>query len=374
MRRPLIALAAALAAVAAGLGWAQQADETVILAAPAAVDQYLAGRDVQVLAEVRGDLVAAGQTVTLSGAVTGDLIAAGETLIVAGPVGDDVRAAGRQVRIGAAVGDHLVAAGQSVALEPGARVGAWAWLAGERIDLHGRVGGEVRAAGARINVTGRIDGDLRALGGRIRILPTAVIGGDLVWSADHPPEIAEGAVIEGEVTEVPLPEKKPAGVLIAVGVGGVIVFLLSLWLTALVLYLLYPGIARRAAGTIGARPWACLGLGLAVVAAGPLAIGLLFATLVGSLLALLLLGAYLLVLVLGGLAGVFAVSEGGLRLLGRAERAGTGARSLALAGALLALLLVQAVPVLGQLAALLTLLLGVGALKLLAYRAWAASR
>ncbi|MFC6671146.1 hypothetical protein [Marinobacterium aestuariivivens] len=59
-------------------------DEFVHIEEPQAEDVYVAGRDVEVVADLGQDLVAAGQRVSVSGRVGGDLIAAAETLILRG--------------------------------------------------------------------------------------------------------------------------------------------------------------------------------------------------------------------------------------------------------------------------------------------------
>jgi cytoskeletal protein CcmA (bactofilin family) len=364
-----------LAILVAASTLAQDAGELVIIDEPTQSDQYLAGRDVEVHAQVTGDVVAAGGTVTISAPVTGDVIVAAETCRLKGAVGDDVRAAGRQVLVASTVADHLVAAGQKVTLEPESSIGTWAWIAGERVRIDGRVGGEVRVAARRVSLGGHVVGDARIIADEIEIRRTAVIDGDLLWSGENEPKIMAGAVVKGEVVEQPLAfETAPSAeqISVQIGIGGLIFIFLSAWFAAAALYLLFPKLAPSASGAAVAGTWVCLGLGLAVFAATPVLVLVLFVTAVGSLFGLILLFSYTTALLVGWLTGALIFAEGGLRLLGKAQAGRKIPRVLAVGAVLAVLMLFQFVPLIGALLSLLTLLLGLGTLTLLGYRDWSA--
>lgn len=347
---------------------AQWAGETVALRAPVDHDVYAAGGEVSVTTRLGGDIAAAGQQVVIDGEVIGDVMAAGETVRLRGQFRDDVRVAGREVIVAGQVADHLVAAGASVTLAPEAVIGQWAWMAGGRVDVAGRIAGPVRIAAGSARIRGEVGGDLEVVGDDIVLVRGAHVGGDLVWQGSQAPRIETGARVDGQIIERPLSGMAPGAPGAPqrggwVAAGAVIV-------AAIVLYLLFPGVAARSAATFRSAPWKTLGLGLAILAATPLVMGVLFATVVGALLALGLLAAYLLALLLGFLLGVYCLADLGLRSVKR-DDAGKPLRALALALAVLLLALVQLVPIAGGLLALLVLLYGLGALNLAAYRGYA---
>jgi cytoskeletal protein CcmA (bactofilin family) len=343
---------------------AQEAGEEVRLQGVITEDVYAAGGVVDVLATVEGDVVVAGGRVVIGETVSGDVMAAGGSVEVHAAVADDVRLAGGDVRLRGTVADDVMAAGGNVSLLPDSRVGGRAWLSGGRIKVAGFIARELKAAGGEILVSGRVDGNVDIKGRKIRILDGAVIDGDLSYASPHEAEIAEGAEIRGSIHYEPA--ERPMGTIIAGAIGVVFLVLLSLILTGILWYLLLPRFIGRAVDDIRGEPWKCLGLGLALFAATPLVISVLFATLVGWLPALVLGALYLLLLLSGFLISIFFV---GKRIRGQREMSRAGhLGSFALAGFLIVLL--GLVPVLGTLLLFVLMLLGVGSMTLGLHRTY----
>jgi cytoskeletal protein CcmA (bactofilin family) len=360
----LILLSLGLPSIAA----AQTAGETVITQGTVKQDIYLAGGTVDMLATVEGDVVAAGGQVSIDNTVSGDVMAIGGNVSVRARVGDDVRVAGGNVTLSGTVGDDALAAGGNVLLAPNAAVGGRAWLAGGTVEIAGKVGRGVKAAGNRVIVAGDITGDVQLAADTIEIRPNAVIRGNLTYYSRNEAQIASGAKITGAVQHEPVaPSQKRAqgyvfGHLARLGLY------ISLMLTGIVLYLLFPRAAVGAARTIAETPMKSLGLGLAVLAATPLVALLLFASLLGIWLALTTAAIYLVFLLLGFLTGILAVGDWGLRLIGRAGAATPGWRALSIIAALLLLWVVRFVPGLGGVIVFALLVFGLGALTLHLWR------
>ena len=147
-------------------------------------------------------------------------------------------------------------------------------------------------------------------------------------------------------------------------------FALGLVVAGVVTYLLFPRACESRALAAQASPWKSLGLGLAVLVVTPIAVGLLLVTVVGYLLALMILALYLAPLALGALAGLFSLGDLGLRLLGKRDAASRGLRVLSIVAAIAILAVVQIVPVLGGLSGFLVWLIGLGAVQLSLYRVY----
>lgn len=332
-------------------------------------EQALAAAEVRVENATMGDLFAAGGEVELDRVSAGDVIAAGGALRFRDIAVDDLIAAGGEVDIAGQVRDDLIAAGGRVRQGPGSAVAGYALLAGGDIRIDGRIDGNVKAAGGRIRLAGEVGGDMDLAAHRIVIEPGARIGGRLTYRASEAAEIAPDAVIAGGVEriEAGLPEVSlGAGIAIAIGVW--LVAILGLGVLGAALHGMIPAMIAESVGMLGARPWAALGLGFAVLAATPVAANLLFMTIVGIPLGLFALAVYGVLLVPGLFTAAYWI---GLRLGGAFGWAYQGEpvawRILWTLLGLFVLAVIVLVPVLGFLLVILALALGLGAFVL---RAW----
>ncbi len=326
--------------------FAQDVGDTVVKQGTIKEDLYVAGGTVSVVANVEGDVIAAGGQVTIDNQVSGGVIAAGGNVTVRARVGDDVRAAGAYVL-----------------LAPTATVHGRAWFVGHTVSVAGKIGKGLKAAGNRVVVAGEVAGDVEIYAETIEIQPGAVIGGNLSYHSRNDAQIASGAKIVGKVLREPLPVDGTE----AAGIAGRIargVFYIGLILAGVVLYLLFPVATVGAARTIADSPWKSLGLGFAFLAAAPLVIALLFATVFGVWLALVALALYFLTLFFGFLTGVIYLGEAGLELSGRRAETVMGLRVLAIVIAFLVVWVARFVPVLGGVVVFALMLFGLGALVL----------
>jgi cytoskeletal protein CcmA (bactofilin family) len=341
------------------LAAAQQFGESVIQRGHAQEDLYLGGGSVRVLGQVDGDVSAAGGRVSIEDTVNGDVFAFGGSVDLRATVKDDARVAGGDVTVHGTIGDDLLAAGGTVRVAPEARIGGRAWLAGGTLEIAGRVGKGLKAAGGEIVVAGEILGDAELVGEHIEIRPGAIIHGQLYYRSPNEVRIDPGARVLGAVVQLPLetPPATPAG-----HTGARVFMLLSLLLTASVLFVLFPNFSLVAARSVRAAPWQALGLGLAVLASVPLVVILLLASVVGLWLGLMTLVLYFVLLLLGYLTGVLFVADAGLQRLQRPAAPGKAWMIGALAATLVALALLRLLPVIGALAAFALLLFGLGAL------------
>ena len=350
--------------------YAHQAGEHVRVTGEIDDDIYLAGGQVDLFATVEGDVVVAGGQLNLEGDVRADVTAAGGDIELRGIVADDARIAGGNIRVLANIGDDLVAAGGRIQTGATANIGGSVWISAGDVFIDGEIKQSLHANGGRVIITGRVDGDVELWAEHIEIGSTAVIAGNLHYRSPYPATIAPDARIDGKVSHTPV--EVPVAPIMAGLLLAAILFLLTLMMTAVVLYLAFPGVAQRCSDSIQNQPWVSLGFGLAVLAGGPLVIILLFSTGIGTLLALLLLAAYLIMLLAGYIAGAYYVADAGLRKLNKGNAGRTG-RITAIIVSLLMLSLVNIIPLIGSLLNWLVLLAGMGALKHEMVRAYQAT-
>lgn len=346
-------------------GHAQEIGRSVVVTDPQARDLYAAGAEVDVRAAVVGDVVAAGRNVVIAGAVSEDVIAAGRKVTVSGEVADDVRLVGRDVTLAGKVAGHAVMAGREARLEAGSSVGDWAWVAGRRVYIAGTVEGDLKARGRSLELNGQVNGNVELAGRRLRIGDNAVIKGNLTWRGPRAPKISDEAVITGEIVEgEALREfRRPR-----LGFASRLLLALSVAFTAGLLYTLLRANYQAYGSLVETRPGASMATGLAVFAATPVAIVLLFVSGIGAVFGVLLVLAYLLVLMLGGLSGVILMARLGMLRLRNEQSPGLGAMWLAIAIVALVMALLYLWRPLGSVVAFIVMLLGLGALSLDTWR------
>lgn len=344
--------------------FAQQADNAVVLSDDVREDSYLAGGTVQSRANVTGDLIAFGGLVEIENEVSADVVAAGGTVSMRARVGDDVRLAGGDVSISGPVRGDALAAGGTVVLASSARVGGRAWLVGSTVEVFGNVGHELRAAGRRIVLAGNVVGDATLIADTIEIRPGAVISGNLRYRSPHQAQIGEGARIVGTVTRLDAPQDAQRKSTAAFAGMAWLGFLTSFMLAAFVYALLFPVASLGGARAIGESPWKSLGLGFALLVATPIAIALLFLTLIGAWLGIAAFLLFPVLLLAGFLTGVIWLGDVGLGWTGRRRNTTKGWHMLSIATALLALWIVALIPIVGCVALFAVLLFGIGGLML----------
>jgi cytoskeletal protein CcmA (bactofilin family) len=322
------------------------------------------GRTVTVAAgeTVQGDLLASGGTVRIDGRVDGDLVASGGQVVVAGTV----------------TGDLLAAAGATT--------------------ISGQVDGDARVASGRARIEGRVGEDVLLGAGQVTIAPDATIGGDLIVGAgrlEMDGAVAgsvlastgtyarDGSVGGSERVNVDRPEAEQEPTLADRTVDALRRYV-SILVVGMLLLWLAPRVLRGAADAARGRPLVSFGVGIlgfiGVIVA--LVLMVLVTVLVAVVLGLLGLGSLAGVTVFGGIlvvAGVafllvlavaFAAQAIVGLTLGRLLSPGEGRSFLSGLGALalgvLVVVLVAAIPLAGGWLEALLVLLGLGALLLLA--------
>ena len=377
-------------------------------------DLFISGEDVGVRADVKGDVVAMGEELTIAATVGGDIIAMAGHMnldsIVAGGVfamggrlfgdgeiardasmfagsmswsgrtkgplllaGGSVRMlgeaagpvkilAGKVRQEGAIQGDLLVAGGKVVFTEA-STVDGKVWVTGGKTEIDGAIRGELRIAAHSVEISGRIDGDVYIDGVEIEIDDGAVISGSLHYRSDREAEIASGATIAGDVefTRSEAPRRMVgfafafAGMVALATVGGLI-------LLGAVLLLACPTLFDRVSRNIGERFWASLGIGAAVVFAGPAVIALLVSLVIGIPLAIFIGALYVMALLMGILASGTVVGTRVLRAFGRRNGTSYWARLGVLALGTFLLAVVALIPFIGALVVLAAVVVGAGAM------------
>jgi len=323
-------------------------------------NSYIAGGNIIISTPVEGDLMAAGGDVKVEQEISADAALAGGSVELHAPVGQDLRAAGGTVNINSNVGGELFATGGTVRLARSARVAEDARLSGSDVMLAGEVAKDVRIYANKITVSGRIGGDAHLYGQRIVLQPGARIGGNLYYASPDPIAQDRDVVIGGTITREEMPahwgERGRAGVLAFFHP----IFVISMLVAGMLLFLLFPNAVHGTANTIRQYPWSSLLIGAALLFLIPPVAIFFMITVIGIPIGLVLLLLYPLVLLLGYLGAAFFIGRRAADAMKQPDRLRAGRQTMFLAAALIVLSLIALIPFVGGFLIMLALFLGIG--------------
>lgn len=369
------AAASVLAVTLLGLAAPLLAQAPAGATAPAGHNVYAAGGRVRPGSAVQGDYVAVGGRVVVDQAVQRDALLAGGSVDLRAPVGQNVRVAGGDINIDSAIGGELFATGGNVTLNSGAHVAQSARLYGGNLAIDGKIDGALDAGAQKIVIDGEVGGDARLDAGEIELGPHARIAGALSYASGSDLKKADGATIGGAVTRqerAAAPRHDGARQRTRTWSGpfwlGRVFTFLALLACAAVFLLVAPRFAASSCDTLERAPWLALALGFGTLVALPVLAVLLFISLLGIPLGLVVMALYPALLLVGYVVGVLAIARLAKAAL-RKEAPESFAMSIGFfALALLLVMLVGRLPFVGGLAVGVVTVLGIGACVLEVYR------
>jgi len=320
---------------------------------------YIAGATVTVNGKTNGDLFAAGGMVTVNGPVENDLFVGGGNLSLNAPVGGDLRIAGGNVSINSPIGSDLLAAGGNITVAQKASVAGDLVIAGGNISVDSEVKGYGKINGGNVTINGKIDGNLDIVANQqLTFGPASEVVGKITYHGTNPAIVKDGAKI-GTIDFTQIKARGFAhslGALIAI---STLIKLLALLVAGFVLLYLFPvKISKLVTGTMS-NTLTNFGIGFLALIASPIVAGLLFITVVGVYLGIILLLIYFLTLVMASIVMVFYT---GRLVYGwyKKDAALNLKRDLVL-GAIIALI-VSLIPIIGWLAVFVLFLISLGAI------------
>jgi cytoskeletal protein CcmA (bactofilin family) len=325
-------------------------------------DYFAAGALVEIAGTVNGDVYAAGGQVLIDGRVNGDVLVAGGRVTLSGSVAQDVRVAGGQVSLSGTVGRNVTVVGGNVELTPGAVVGGSLVAAGGNVNLAAPLGGGATVAAGSLILSNRVGGNVEAAVGSLRIGSKADIRGRVAYVSQREASVDPGARIEGPLTRrlPPAMPRPSVGKIFAVFAALTFVIMAVSFVSTLVLGFLslrfLPRYHEAAVSTLRERPWVALGVGFVAAVVTPVATAILFGTVLGIPLGLILAAAYPVVLYWGRIFAVHRLGE----VLCRLFRASPRPAWVFVLG-LLAYYALALIPVLGWVIMLMVVVSGLGA-------------
>lgn len=292
-----------------------ESGEDVTISGEALEDVYAFGNRVQLVDDIDGDFISAAGMIDVSGNVEGDLMVAGGTIDVSGGIGDDVRAAGGRINIDSDIKDDLMIFGGQVSISEGTKIGGDLIVSGGTVSVNGEVEGKLIASGGNITVSGKIGKGVQInYVDSLTVTSSAGIGGDLDYSSSNEAVISENAEIAGGVNftllELKTEEKEAIkeaslSIFAATYFGGKLISFLSLFILGILLILVMPEVFEKFNDRIRNTLGFSIGAGAIMIFLVPVIISILmvisiilFITLIGSGIGLVVTVSYIFLLLL----------------------------------------------------------------------------
>lgn len=347
-----------------------QTGETIKAEASFSDMAFLAGDEIRIKASSDDDIFAAGGNIDVDATIADHLILAGGEITIRDIRVDDIIAAGGDLSLrSGSVTDDVLAAGGKVMLHPEFEVAGSAILSGGEVTINSPIQHELRVAAGRIVLNSVVDGNVKLMGDWIELGPKARLGGNLQYRGENI-EISPSAVITGTTSILPADDqdqferwgKGSAAFFAWFAVAAV----LGITLLVVVIALLLPGLMNRSVLLIKQKPLLALGVGFLAIFVLPFTLFMLFVTIVGAPLAMLIAAMLFAFTPVGVAASAYFIGMQGRRLIRKpaddAPPPTTGVRLIWSAIAIVLILALGMIPIVGGLVWLLVLMFGMGAI------------
>ncbi|MEI7850385.1 MAG: hypothetical protein WCH86_00965 [Kiritimatiellales bacterium] len=263
-------------------------------------EMWISAQTITISGDALDDLFAAGGVLDLRGNFKSDVWAGGDQVIAAGRFSDHVRLISRTTQVSGTLGGSLTAMGTTVKIDPSATIAKNMLCLGENVISEGSVAGNVRIVAQKATLGGKIAGNVSIAAQEIVILPGAVIGGDLNYTAPKELVLSPSVALGGKLArtfEAPPPRQflKP-------NLLGHFSFAFAALLTGLVFSSIFSRYTANTVQLLRTSRGACLLTGFAALFLIPMCAFLLLFTLVGLPLCILLILFYLILLYLSKIA------------------------------------------------------------------------
>ncbi len=261
---------------------------------------WISAQNITISGEAQDDLFAAGTTIDLRGNFKRDVWAGGGQVIAAGRFNDHVRLFSRMAQISGTLDGSLTALGNTVKIEPTAAVAKNLFCLGENFINEGTINGNVRVMAQKATIGGKIAGDVSVTAQEIVILPGAVIGGNLSYTAPKELVLSPSVKLGGKLIrtiEAPLPAR-----FIKPNLPIHFAFAAAALLTGMVFSSAFPRYTARTLHLLRTARGTCILTGLAALFLIPISAFLLLFTLIGLPLSILLFLFYFSLLYLSKVA------------------------------------------------------------------------
>ncbi|MBU0707331.1 hypothetical protein KKG41_03090 [Patescibacteria group bacterium] len=314
---------------------------------------------------VGGDVVAGAGTVDISGDVNGDLLIGAGTINISGNGIEDVRVAGGQINLSSQITGDLLVFGGTVNIDPSAVVGGDLICGAGKINIDGMVQGAIIGGAGEIIISGEVGDDIEIIIEDLTLEDTAKVGGDLKYTAPHKATISSSAIISGQTTYTERSTEYFGGaisVVLGASIVGWLIKFITLLVAALAFYFILKGYSRNIVNSGLGGFWKQLLIGLIILIITPVAAIILFSTLIGSIIGVVLALLYVVLMFMAWIYSGILLGAWLMRFT-RKDKKFAGDWVSVLVGVIL-IQLISLIPIVGWIFAFIFFLVALGSVSL----------
>ncbi len=256
--------------------------EVILIEERSTEEMFAIGNDIEVMAPIENEFIGIGEKIFAHSNVGGDFIGIGLNLNFKGIANRDVYLIGDTVNVGGIVRGSITALGINMNIETpvegNLRVGA------ERIRVRGTVTGKTIIWGENVSIEGKFK-DVVLYGSRIHFAPDTLIDGDLTYTTPEKMDLSSinitGKIKWNRPYIERLKKKSPMTLLRR------FYTFFSLLFPVLIMLGFFPNLFQQTATLSGRKFLQCFGTGLIFITITVIALPLIFITIVGAPLGLI---------------------------------------------------------------------------------------
>ena len=334
---------------------------------------YTAGNIVSIDANVQKSLHAGGNTVTVNGNVESNLCAGAGTLVVNGDVGGSMHGGGGTVVIQSKITDDLFIGGGNVSITKSASIGGDLVMGAGTANIEAPIAGDVYLSGGEVFINSEIKGNVIIKSvENLKLGSNAIIGGDLKYNSPKEAKISESASILGAIDynvskNYEGTKDNMATIIFAIISIGILIKIVSAIVVGLILVYLFKRYTQNTVNESLGKFWPSLGVGFAALFLTPIIIVLLLFSVIGIWLAILIALIYVLLLTIAATLAPIIFGSWLIKIIKKEKSYKIGWP--AVVTGVIILMLVKIIPVVGWLTALVFMLISLGAIYRLVYKA-----
>lgn len=325
-------------------------------------DLIAVGEEIEIRGEICGELITIGREINCRGIIEDDIIAIGHEIRAEGELGDNFRSIGGKIVVDAHIKGEITAFGKTVTLRENCLVEEDVLIGGNEIEIEGILKKNLKAYGSKIKIKSKIAGDVILKADRIVLHPDTAIVGNLTYTSANRIELKDNAQVGGEITwQKPATgvwQKKLAsfkGYKYRLIIKSIMI--LPILFIGFVLIIISPKQVYITMQSMHKSPGKSMLLGFVFFICMPVCISIIFFTIVGIPLAMIVLMLYLIALYLSTFFAGMAIATA---IFGLRKKSGRGFLMLGMILGSAAAVLLSTIPIAGGFIGLVLLIFGLG--------------
>jgi len=173
---------------------------------------FATGDTITIDGTINGDLISAAKTINVNGHIDGDIISVAQNINVNGEVGGNIRAAANSINLNGPVNRNVSIIANDIVMGPNSDISWDALIMSVNAEIRGNITGSLSGRIAQGLIAGKIGKNVNltlnnANKQSLIISPETTIGGDLNYTAKNAANISSQATISGKVNQTNLPVK-----------------------------------------------------------------------------------------------------------------------------------------------------------------------